>query len=103
MSIYAAIEALKTAAPNTETSAQQFLNTLPQTVQEQLIAAVYIGRDHLHATSLRTDEEISRTATDHIDNAEYARIISDKGQSAITYLDKLVECAEASNFDLNKL
>lgn len=103
MSLYNAIEALKAAAPKSEEAAQQFLDSLPQLTQEQLIAAIYIGRDHLHATSLRTDEPISRTTTDHIERGEYARIISEKGKNGITYLDKLVECAKASNFDLNAL
>ncbi|ARL96026.1 hypothetical protein [Burkholderia pseudomallei] len=103
MPLYQAIIDLKNSLPKSEDDAQRFLDTLPQIVQEQLIAGIYIGRDHLHATTLRSDEPISRTVTDHIDSAEYARIVYEKGSNAVTYLDKLVECAKASNFDLNTL
>lgn len=103
MPIYNAIQNLKNIVPTSEAAAQQFLNTLPTNVQEQLICAIYLGRDHLHDTSLRADATLSRSATDHIDRAEYARIIHEKGSNAVTYLDKLVECAQASKFDLNSL
>ncbi|EKS9844567.1 hypothetical protein QDD82_005421 [Burkholderia cepacia] len=103
MSLYQAIADFKNALPKSEDDAQRFLDTLPPIVQEQLIAGIYIGRDHLHATSLRTDEPVSRGVADLIDRNEYASILYEKGSNAVTYLNKLVECAKTSNFDLNTL
>ncbi|WP_439889656.1 hypothetical protein ACS7SF_10050 [Ralstonia sp. 25C] len=103
MPIYNAIQNLKNIVPMSEAGAQQFLDTLPANVQEQLICAIYLGRDHLNKTSLLPDATLNRSLTDHIDRAEYASIIDKKGNEAVTYLDKLVQCAQASKFDLNSL
>ena len=103
MPIYEAISSLKSSKPSSVGGAQVFLNTLTPKVQIQLISAIYIGREHIHCSRLRDDTEINRTYTAHISNDEFAQIISEKGDNAITYLDKLVFCARASNFDLNLL
>ena len=103
MTIYEAINGLKIITPASEASARAFLDTLPLKVQDQLISAIYIGRDHINAKTLHPGDEISRSSTDHIDRSAYASIVSNKGNDAITYLDKLVACAKTSGFDLNDL
>lgn len=105
MPIYAAINNLKQNFPNSESAAQMFLSTLAPKVQEQLINAIYLGREHIHVTTLLDDPNtpIDRTYVDHISNDEYARIVYEKRENAITYLDRLVLCAKNSNFDLNNL
>lgn len=104
MPLYSAIQNITTPFASVA-SAKAFLNTLSPLVQDQLIAAIYIGREHIHSDKLRTDMEINRSYTDHIKNEgdEYARILYEKGQSGITYLDKLQKCAKVSSFNLNDL
>ena len=83
--------------------AQSFLDTLSSEVQQQLISAIYLGREHIHSTELRKDIEINRLYNDHITKDQYARVIHDKGENVTTYLNKLESCANASGFDLNNL
>ena len=105
MPLYQAINSLKANLPSSRGAAQTFLNTLSPSVQQQLIAAIYLGREHIHSSKLREDEDIemSRLYTDHIGQDEYADILWEKGDNVITYLNKLEECANASGFDLNTL
>lgn len=81
--------------PASVEDAQAYLNTLSPSVQKQLIAALYIGREHIHSNELRADMEINRSYTDHINSndGEYARILYEKGQNGINYLTKLQLCA----------
>lgn len=105
MPLYQAMNALKATLPSSRDDAQKFLNTLSNSVQQQLVAAIYLGREHLHSSKLRNDEniEISRAYTDHIQQDEYADILWEKGDNLIIYLNKLEACAKASGFDLNTL
>jgi hypothetical protein len=103
MPIYSAMNKLKSIIPHSVADAQALLDTLPFDVQEQLISAVYLGREHIHNSNLRDDVDINRSYTDHISKDEYARILCEKGENLIIYLDKLESCAMASGFDLNKL
>jgi len=103
MSIYQAIETLNDSVPMSLSDAEKFLSSLSEKEQEQIIAAIYIGRDHIHDDSLRSSDEISRRATDHIPKDDYARIIYEKNSNVAIYLKKLLSCAEKSGFDLNNL
>lgn len=103
MPIYNAMNNLKASIPRSAEAAQVFLNTLSSNVQEQLISAIYLGREHINSIKLRDDVEINRSYIDHVNKNEYAQIIYEKGDNVITYLDKLVECAKASGVDLKTL
>ena len=103
MSVTTAIASLKSEVPVTAAEAKAFLDSLTADVQEQLIAAVYLGREHIHSTALRQDLKISRSYTDQIAKEDYPRILHEKGENVSTYLSKLEECATASGFDLNAL
>ena len=103
MSLSDAIGRLKNHLPQSKEEAQDFLDSIPEDVQTQLIAAIYIGREHIHCSELRKDMEISRKYTDHISKSEYAEIINEKGVNIRTYLSKLEDCARVSGFDINKL
>jgi hypothetical protein len=103
MPLYNAIRTLKQSVPMSEAQAQTFLNSLPLKIQEQIICAIYIGRDHIHSTVLSVEAEISVAATDHIPKENYSRIIYEKGTNIITYLDALELCANNSKFNLNNL
>ena len=105
MPLHQAINSLKANIPSSRETAQKFLDTLSPSIQQQLIAAIYLGREHIQSSKLRKDEDIemSRSYTDHIEKDEYANILWEKGDNVITYLNKLEECANASGFDLNQL
>ena len=103
MSVYAAINSIKSTIPTSVEDAQAFLDTLPIDVQEQLISAVYLGREHINTDHLREDVDISRSYTAHIGRDEYARILYEKGENVAHYLERLESCAKASGFDLNTL
>jgi len=103
MSIYQLINDFKANPPRTEEAARKFLANASELEAQQLIAALYIGREHIHNQRLRSDMSISRSYTDHISPDEYARILYEKGDNVIAYFDKLLSCAKASEFDLETL
>ena len=103
MPLYSAMQDLKISQPDSEEQARDFLETLDDKVQAQLITAVYLGRDHLHSKELRSDVSISREHVDLIDRTSYPKILFEKRGNIPLYFDKLTECANASGFDLNQL
>src|SRR3954471_12293443 len=103
MTIYDAIDVLKRTRPFSLVSAQVFLDTLAPMVQEQLIAGIYIGIDHIHKSTLVAGEEVSRSYTDYIPRDKYAEVLAKYGENAITHLEKMAQCAAASGFDLRNL
>lgn len=103
VSIYSAIQNLKTSLPLSEQGAVNFLSGYDPKTQEQLINAIYLGREHIHSVQLREDVDISCNYVRHISPDEYPQIIAEKGENSVKYLDKLEECSEASGFDLNSL
>lgn len=103
MSLFKAISSLKSTQILSERDAQAFLDSLQPETQEQLIAAIYIGREHIHSTELRSDVDVSRGYTDHIPKKDYAHIIYEKEGSISLYLSKLEECASKSNFDIESI
>lgn len=103
MPIYDAIKQIKNMTPISEVDAETYLNSLPTHIQEQLISAIYIGRQHIHESKLLDDMDISRQYTSHMKREDFSRLISEKGVNVVTYLDKMEECALASKFDLNML
>ena len=105
MSVYDAMLALRAKTPTSVEDARKFLATLPVRTQQQLIAAIYLGREHIHCREIRTDTEIEMSCAyiSHIDQDDYANIIWEKGVNVISYLDKIEECARTSGFDLNYL
>lgn len=103
MTIYDAIDEFKRTRPYSLASAQAFLDTLAPVVQEQFVAGIYIGKDHIHKSTLIPGDEVSRFYTDHIPRDKYAEVLAKHGNDAIIYLDKMVQCAETSGFDLRSL
>jgi hypothetical protein len=103
MPLYDKIEDLIQSVPMTQAAAERYLSGLSDREQQQIIAAIYIGRDHLNSHSLNPNDDISRRCVDHISKHDYAQIISEKGANIATYLKKIVTCANASGFDLNTL
>lgn len=100
--IYHAIKDLMGNSIASKEEAQAFLDKFDLATQQQIIAAVYIGREHLHDTKLR-EMDVSVGYTDHINQREYANIVYEKAHVIPTYLSKLLECAENSGFDLRNL
>lgn len=107
MSIHQIIDNLLQYPPQSEAAASAFLAKLTPEEQMRLIAAIYIGRDHLHCTEIRPDMlangGLKRASIDHIAQSEYAQILFEKSSSLNTYLKTLVRCAEASGFDLESI
>ncbi|MDC4501889.1 hypothetical protein ACT4U9_11830 [Acinetobacter baumannii] len=88
---------------NSINDVKYFLSQYPTNVQQQFVSALYIGRDHIHYSSLRENTEISSQNYDHIQGSEYSRLIFEKGSNVATYLQKFRECAAASNFNIDAL
>ncbi|MCU7696999.1 hypothetical protein OD757_07165 [Acinetobacter sp. AYS6] len=88
---------------NSINDVKYFLNRYPTTVQQQLVSALYHGRDHLHKSSLSDNSVISTKNIDHIENSKYSNLIFEKGANVATYLQKFRECAAASNFNIDAL
>jgi hypothetical protein len=103
MDIYHAINSVMQNPPGNEQAAASLLAQYPADVQEQLIAAVYLGRDHLHSSQMRPDTDWTRAATDHIKASDYPRILAEKDSAVQTYLSRLLQCASASNYDLKTM
>lgn len=103
MSIYNHIDTLKNSVPLNQSQANGFLASLSEKEQEQVIAAIYIGRDHLRDQEITSGYKMDRKMIGHISKAEYGRIIAEKNTAVKQYLDALTRCAKASGFDLDKL
>lgn len=106
MDIYQAIATTIQAPPQSEAEAQSLLNRLSEKVQTQLIAAIYLGRDHLHHNEMRIDRDRTVNAIDKLITREaYARTLYEKASAGAskTYLETLLKCAKASEFDLNTM
>ncbi|MDR6798341.1 hypothetical protein [Acinetobacter calcoaceticus] len=88
---------------NSPNDVKFFLSQYSALVQQQFVSALYIGRDHIHYSSLRKDIDVSRQNYDHIQASEYSRLIFEKGSNVSTYLQKFRECATASNFNIDTL
>lgn len=100
---HSAYKRLQNSQPNSIQEAQRFLDSLDNDTQAKIVAAIYLGREHLDHNSLRDDVEISTSYIDTISSKEYARIIYEKSGNIEIYLNKLEVCANSSNFDLASL
>lgn len=104
MSIYQVMTNLISNYPTNQQEAQLFLDQLSPEMQQKLIAALYIGREHIHCSQLRTDMGISCDYIAHIPQKDYAYVLSGKSaQSVEVYFNAIKECALVSDFDLNLL
>lgn len=99
--------AINSFTPDSEQNVQYFLDQYSESVQLQFVSALYHGRTHIHQTEFSIDGEDPRIFgtknADHIPNNEYARLIWEKGNNVVTYLNKFRECANNSNFNINSL
>jgi len=103
MPIYSAINRLKSSAPLTLHQAQSFIDSLSAKQQMQIIAAIYIGRDHFHSNHWNEATMLSTDAIGHIPKDDYAHIVHEKSSALINYLDSIERCARNEKFDLNLL
>lgn len=105
MDIYDAIAATIQNPPSNLAQAQALLAHYSPDVQMQLIAAIYLGRDHINSTEMRSDTEWTRRAIDHIPVEDYAQILFEKASSNMTthYLNSLLRCSKATGYDLNNM
>lgn len=103
MPIYQAIQTLKNTAPLTILDAERFMSNLTPKLQMQIIAAIYIGRNHIHAKTWNEDVMLSTDYIDDIQPESFARIIAEKNTALVSYLEGLERCASNTNFDLNTL
>lgn len=101
--IYEVIERLEHTQPKSVEEARGFLNSLSEEVQEQLIASIYIGKDHIHSQKFNHDAEVSRLTTGHIEKEEYPAVLSKYASSLRLYFGSLKRCAGNESFDLTKL
>jgi len=103
MPIYTAMNTLKGSAPLTQPQAQSFIDSLDAKQQMQIIAAIYIGRDHLHSDNWNEDKMLSTDYIDHIPQSNYAQIVFEKNTALINYLNSIERCAANEGFNLNTL
>lgn len=94
-------------SPRSESDVQHFLNYYSDRVQLQFVSALYHGRTHLHATTFciegENPAEVGTLNADHISRNEYARLIWEKGDNVVIYLNTFRNCAYNSGFDINSL
>ncbi|EHU9446904.1 hypothetical protein KZY42_004407 [Vibrio vulnificus] len=103
MPIYNAISILKSNAPLTLQQASAFMGHLPPKLQMQIIAAIYIGRDHIHSNTWSEDVMLSTDYIDHIPPENYAQIVYEKNSALVRYLESIERCASNTGFNLNNL
>lgn len=103
MPIYQALNALLVNPNQTQASAQLLLNRYTPHQQQQIIAAIYIGRDHLDQNTWLPNYIVSSTAFSHIPQSDFARIIEEKSMNMGMYMTTILNCAKSANFDLNNL
>ncbi|ANN80883.1 hypothetical protein [Bordetella flabilis] len=106
MTLSSAIQDVLASPPQTKADAATLLSKYPAKVQRQLIAAIYIGRDHINQQKL-LDPNVSAADIDHIPEADFAGILYEKcggsHDAAVGYLNAFKHCAKASNFDIEGL
>jgi hypothetical protein len=89
-----------------QAAAQGFLNQYGVDDQAALISALYIGRDHIHDSSIRADYVPSGMAFDRffqtgdaskwlINPSDFARILYEKNTNASVYFDAFLRCVPA--------
>lgn len=103
MPIYNAINALKSNPPLTPEQANVFMGQLTSKLQMQIIAAIYIGRNHIHSDTWSEDVMLSTDYIDHIYPEDYAQIVYEKSSSLVNYLESIERCAANTGFNLNDL
>lgn len=103
MPIYNAINNLKIHAPLTLPQATSFMSGFSPKLQQQIIAAIYIGRNHIHSDKWNEDIMLSVDYIDDIPYSDFAQIVCDKNTALVNYLVSLERCAKNEGFDLNSL
>ena len=104
MSISKNIDSLLRYPKDTEESLQMLLNTMTVREQEQLIDAMYLGRNHIHCQEIREEDlPISINRQSHLSNKDFASILYGKRASLETYFNSAIRCASQSNIDLNEI
>lgn len=100
-------DAINAYVPNSESAVKFFLNQYSDKVQLQFVSALYHGRTHIGQTNFCIEGEnpavIGTRNADHIAQNEYARLISEKGNNVVVYLNTFKNCAKNSGFDINSL
>ena len=104
MSIFDNINSLLHNPRNTEASVQILLNGMTVKEQEQLIDAMYLGRDHIQLQKIRKENlPINSNRQSHIPKEDFARILYEKGTNLETYFASAIRCARNSKIDLNEI
>lgn len=101
--VYDAIQDFISAGRLSESEAADLLSRYSSKVQEQLICAMYLGNAHLDYTELKESGDNYIGYTDHIPQSDYAKKIYEKNTNVPRYLEKALECARNSEFDLTRL
>jgi hypothetical protein len=94
-----------------EMAAETFLGHYGVDDQAALISALYIGRDHIHASEIRPDYVPQGMAFNRffttgdaqkwlIEPSDFARILYEKNTNLTSYLDAFLRCVQASNYSL---
>ncbi|MGB6214503.1 hypothetical protein [Pseudomonas mandelii] len=95
-----------------EESAKEFLDQYDNDDQAALISALYIGRDHIHDSIIRSDYVPNGWAFDRyfttgrapkwdISPADFAKKLYEKSSNLHMYYTSFVRCTKASNYSLS--
>ena len=94
-----------------ESAAQAFLNQYDTDDQAALISALYIGRDHIHASEIQPGYVPNGIAFDRffttgdaqrwlIQPSDFAEILHGKNTNLGGYYEAFLRCAQASGYSL---
>lgn len=81
----------------------RFLQRFSPDMQKIILAAVLLGRDHLHKEELRDDIPMDTSNMHSLFFDEYPQKLYEIQSNIELYINSLIHCAENSNFNLENI
>lgn len=103
LSIRNALLELKNLNITSFQDSENFLQRFPPDMQETILAAVLLGRDHLHKEELRDDIPMDTSGILGLNLDEYPKKLYEIRGNIESYINSLTHCADNSNFNLDNI
>lgn len=82
---------------------KNFLQRFPPDMQEIILAAVFLGRDHLHEEVLRDDIPMDTSGMHGLSFDKYPKRLYEFRGNIELYINSLIYCADNTNFNLENI
>lgn len=103
MSIRNALLELRNLNITSSQDTENFLQRYSPDMQKMILAAVFLGRYHLHKEELRDDIPMDTSGMDGLTLAEYPQKLYQIRNNVGLHINSLLHCADNSNFNLENI